>query len=339
MFTVRDVITEALARANLVNRRQEAPGNMLENALNLLRGIASDYSRHNLLQFLRRELVLPDQIIDEDHYILSDQYVMGVNFFIVHDIEELPPVEEALTLYHPLGYDGDRSTFSLYNPGGDIVWRRMNWQTKEQAMAHLTGDLGERAIKEFIPGGWKDKLILGIIDPEIKDDYVDVVVENLADIKEAYYEHNQLQRDLKLPFVSFEDFYNGGYGENVYTWQHISDTKVELRFTPRFTEYARSGKIRVIYNLAYAIDLDTTMKIPDIYEELFVTALTYKLAVRFPRLDPAHTERLKTTLDEIEHSVMTPTRANKMILRETGNSNNTLWSLDQLNSGSFIFPA
>jgi hypothetical protein len=213
-------------------------------------------------------------------------------------------------------------------------WETVTYNDPTEAVNHLNG-----AIVKIVQGGWKDKLILGTVDPDIKDDYVDVVVENLADIKEAYYENNQLQRDVQLPFVSFEDFYNGGYGDSVYTWQQISDRKVELRFTPRYTQYARSGKTKIIYNLSYKIDLDSELKVPDIYEELFITALTYKLAVEFPRLDEAHTQRLQNELKAIEDSIKTPTRANKMVLRDAGTTNNGLWNLAQLQSGAFIYPS
>ena len=55
MITVRSIITEALSRANLVSRRQQAPADMFETAYQLLKGIAKRYSDDNLLQFLVSE--------------------------------------------------------------------------------------------------------------------------------------------------------------------------------------------------------------------------------------------------------------------------------------------
>jgi len=334
-FTVRSVITEALARANLVNRRQEAPGQMVETSFRLLKGIAADYSRHNLLQFLRRELVLPEAIDPNPHYILSPNYFMGVNFWIVPTGTVPSVTPSAGYMESALAWDGKCEVSHIETVSAGVgEWETVTYNDPTEAVNHLNG-----AIVKIVQGGWKDKLILGTVDPDIKDDYVDVVVENLADIKEAYYENNQLQRDVQLPFVSFEDFYNGGYGDSVYTWQQISDRKVELRFTPRYTQYARSGKTKIIYNLSYKIDLDSELKVPDIYEELFITALTYKLAVEFPRLDEAHTQRLQNELKAIEDSIKTPTRANKMVLRDAGTTNNGLWNLAQLQSGAFIYPS
>lgn len=257
-FTVKDVIIEALARSNLVSRRQPAPGNMVENAFQLLKGIAADYSSHNLLQFLRREL-----------NIASD---------------------------------------------------------------------------EWYPIPMKSDLILGTLDPEIPDDYVDVQVDKLEKITELYWKRSldpMANADMNLDFVSFEDFNKPEFGIYIYTWQPISDTKVALKLKPRFVNMLRGNSkyISLIYNVKYEMELNSVLKIPDIYKELFTCALTYKLAVAFPRLSPEHTERLKNTLKEIEDSIKTPTRANKFIRRTSICYDNKLVNSAQLNSGSFIFPA
>lgn len=55
MISVRDIITEALSRSNLVSRRQQAPADMFESAYQFLKGIAKKYSDDNLLQFLVAE--------------------------------------------------------------------------------------------------------------------------------------------------------------------------------------------------------------------------------------------------------------------------------------------
>lgn len=54
--SIRDIITEGLSRANIVNRKQPVPATMAESALRLLKGIAAKFSNDNLLQFLRREV-------------------------------------------------------------------------------------------------------------------------------------------------------------------------------------------------------------------------------------------------------------------------------------------
>ena len=68
MVTVRSIIVEALARANLVSRRQTAPADMTESAFRLLRGIASRYSNDNLLQFL---------VCEVTHDLDAREFVIG----------------------------------------------------------------------------------------------------------------------------------------------------------------------------------------------------------------------------------------------------------------------
>lgn len=51
MIAIRDIITEALSRANIVPRRQAAPGAMVETAFRALKGIISRYNNDNLLAF------------------------------------------------------------------------------------------------------------------------------------------------------------------------------------------------------------------------------------------------------------------------------------------------
>lgn len=335
MFTVRDVITEALARANLVNRRQEAPGQMVESAFKLLKGIASDYSKHNLLQFLRREVVIPSDCIQTPQYILGNGYKEGVNFWFI-DNGQTGVLPEATAERFEMGCEGwDRGGTHVYkivqNGPFAYAWQATNYANAEEAMQHLNG-----AIAKVIDSSQlKTSTLIGTVDPEIDGDYVDCVCDNIANVTEAYLVTNDRMQELPLNYVSLEDFYNAGYGNLVYTWQFISDRKLEFKVKPQVLY--RHQDIRLVYNVAYSIDLNSKLKIPDIYEELFTVALTYKLAVEFPRLDPTHTQRLKDTLTEIENSIKTPTRASKMIIREAG-QNETLTDVSVLSSGAFIFP-
>jgi len=68
MVTTRSIITEALNRSNLVSRRQSPPADMVETSFRLLRGIAAQYSKDNLLQFLVAEC---------DHDLDRNEFVIG----------------------------------------------------------------------------------------------------------------------------------------------------------------------------------------------------------------------------------------------------------------------
>ena len=336
MFTIRDVITEALARSSLVSRSQPAPGNMVESAYRLLKGIASDYSKHNLLQFLRREVDLNEMVIKEDQYVLGNGYVEGVDFWFVES-GETPPFPPANVWDRARAWNKDREVWKMVGNGaGTTKWQREVYPDQKNAMATLNG-----AVERIVPGGIQPVMRLGEIDNDLPNDWVQVPVENIACIKEVYWDRTNdpmANAAIPLQFVSFEDFNNGAYGDYIYTYQEITDTKVEIKFKPRFVASLGQYKnLKVIYNVKYEFNLDSTLRIPDIYQELFTAALTYALACEFPRLSPEHTERLKNTMKDLENSVKTPTRANKFVTREpyTGNG---LYSMQQLDSGSFLFP-
>ena len=84
MVTVRSIITEALARANLVSRRQSAPADMTESAFRLLRGIASKYSNDNLLQFIVSEVT---HDLDSREFVLGEVEEGAESEYLPVDIE------------------------------------------------------------------------------------------------------------------------------------------------------------------------------------------------------------------------------------------------------------
>jgi len=335
MFTIRDVITEALARSSLVSRRQPAPGNMVESAYRLLLGIASDYSKHNLLQFLRREVDLTETVIQEDQYILGNGYVEGVDFWFT-ETGVTPPFPSAGAWDRARAWNKDCEVWTMTNIGPGVAeWQCTTYPSQKAAMAHLNG-----AVERIVPGGLQPIMRIGEIDNDLPNDWIQVHADNVESIKEVYWDCSQNEyanTAVPVQFVSYEDFNNGAYGDYVYTCQEISDTKIEIRFKPRFIAMARSGRLIAVYNVKYEFNLDSVMRIPDVYKELFIAALTYALACEFPRLSPEHTERLKTTMRDIENSIKTPTRANKFVTREpvVGNS---LCTPEQLLSGSFLYP-
>ena len=73
--------------------------------------------------------------------------------------------------------------------------------------------------------------------------------------------------------------------------------------------------LKVNYNRKWNVTLDTELRVPEQYEELFIASLTHALAVAFPRLNNEQVALLKNQLDEIEKNVKTSTRAIKYISR------------------------
>lgn len=338
-FTVRDVITEALARSNLCSRRQQPNGALVENAERLLQGIAADYSNHNLLQFLRKEVKFPE-CCNEEQYIIGNGYRLNMNFWFIYDgnTEVLPEADYVAFRdhYEAWDYGGTQVYTVVESEPNQYTWKTTSYPNKETAINMCD------AIVKVVPPGIHPVNIIGEVDPEIEGDWVNAHIDNIASITQLYWDRStdpMANASVNLEFVSFEDFNNSAYGIYIYTWQHISDNKIELKLHPRFLAMLNgtANSLTMTYNVKYEFDLNSVLKIPDIYKELFVCALTYKLACEYPRLSPEHTERLRLTMVDIENSIKTPTRANKMIKRVNACYNGMLQTPEQLCSGAFIW--
>lgn len=341
MWTIRDVISEALARSNVVGRRQiqNAPGDKIQDALDILRDIAADFTTKNLLQWLQGAVEInPNK---PEQYVVSNGYIEGTDFwFVSSDGSDVPPVPSAGVWDRARCWDKENSVWDIYTPPGQAgigVWRRTNYANKQTAIGHLNG-----AIK-VIPAGLQTETILGTVEPGISGDYVDFEVEGLDRIIGVYFDLYNLNAsgDMSqaLKYVSYEDFWSGTWGSYVYTWQAISDTKVKLWLKQDMVNQLRgkSYGMKVIYNKAWHFELDDEVRAPDIYRSLFLSALTYRLAVRWPRLDPAHTERLRLELEDRIANLSSKTRAQKYVTRDPEPSYRRKLTMGELMSGSFIF--
>ena len=346
MWTIRDIISEALARANIVGRRQvqHAPGDKVMDALDILRDIAADFTSKNLLQWLQETVEVKPNMPPQ--YVVGGEYTEGVNFWFVENgaYGMLPTATAGLYAQQAHGWDVEANviySISRIGHSDNWTWTSQTFSNVDECVAHLNN-----AIK-VIPGGLRTEVILGEVDPDetVNYDYVDVVCKGLDKIVAVYYEltNPDANGDYSYPleFVSYEDFWNGGWGPNVYTWQPISDRKVKLYIKQSMVSQlaGQSYGMKVIFNKAWQFDLDSVVKAPDVYRSLFLSALTYRLAERFPRLDPAHTHRLKEEMEDRIATVSSKTRALKYISREGVCTDHRLVRPSQLASGSFIYGA
>lgn len=224
MITVRNILNEALCRANLVSRRQSAPADMMESAFRLFKGIAAKYSNDNLLQFL---------VADVEHELDRDEFVMG-------------------------------------ETDGTSNYREVNIYAKDV----------QRINKVY----WR----ASSGSPEDRYNFIELL------------------------YASPTDFDSYPVGSAVYTAQPINDLQTIIKTKmPVDTNLT----LKVNYNRKWSISLDTELRVPEQYEELFIASLTHALAVAFPRLNNEQVALLKSQLDEIEKNVKTSTRATKYISR------------------------
>ena len=167
----------------------------------------------------------------------------------------------------------------------------------------------------------KDEFVMGETDGTDNYRDVDIFAKDVQRINKVYWRASSGSPEdrynfIELLYASPTDFDSYPVGSAVYTAQPINDLQIIIKTKmPIDTNLT----LKVNYNRKWSISLDTELRVPEQYEELFIASLTHALAVAFPRLNNEQVALLKNQLDEIEKNVKTSTRATKYISRSPGN--------------------
>ena len=306
---IRTIITEALSRANIVPRRQPAPGDLVQSAYNLLQGAINQYNNDNYLAFTQRQISLPCKklihIYDEDDTMLSDtekvfKTVSEMNAYV-------PSVEEAV----------------------EDVWAMV--MTDKNTVYHIVETLGAYH--------W---------EPMSEVDEFDIRYQDMKRYIESYHIHvkgvaklNTLMiaiptagaEAVKLAFVPRSDF--DRYYRNELAWTFTQMSEGEWLIETKSYALAGANKLRLDYNEAVRFNLDTDLRVPDAYLELLTVALTYKLAIKYPRMDDSKVTQLASELQTMIDNVSTPKADVKLVKRDSYDVNDyTYWGVV---SGRFLY--
>lgn len=287
---VRSIITEALSRSNVVPRRQPAPGDLMLSAYNLLQGIVGKFNNDNFLAFTQMGLSLPSkQLI---HIYGKDNTMLGDYNYVFNDMSEM-------TSYVP-------SVEEKQNDAWAVV------RTNPQQVYGVVETMGAYH--------WEPIEVDGF-DPRYQQilQYVKayhVHVDGVSKLNTLYVDRAQPYGMLKLNFVPHADFDSYANSDLLWTFKELAQGEWIIRTKPYLASSAT--KFKLDYNRAVEFDLDTDLRIPDAYVELLTVALTYKLAVAYPRMDDAQVERLKTELGDMINNVKVPKADTKQVLRDDG---------------------
>lgn len=301
MIKIRDILIEALDRANIVPRRQAARGDIVETAYRELQGIVKKYNNDNFLSFTQNEAVIDVKtqnihIYDDDDSVVSKLKFFyegwNVNFLNGKVIDEVPePSEELLNSDYIVIAEDFLSYRKVERQGSAdgivYTWGNYTVSTPSNRLIQL------------------QKFILDTTNVHIKD---------VAKISAIHFA-NKSQQDIselsfvKCNFVPFTDF------DNVYDcFAYTFIEKSENEWILKMKSYPTT--VKMIYNESLEFDLNSELYIPDAYAELLIVALTHRLALRFPRLDSEQMERLKLDLISMQNNVKTPKADAKYIYRE-----------------------
>lgn len=286
-MTVRDLIVNAMAEARLVNRSQPIPGNLFVDAYSLFKKRFDQYSNTNYLSFIRKEINFKPMETSKSSktvlgtYVLNDNYVEGTNFF--YRTTDLPDAVVGMR-----AWDKDCTVGEVTTYAGDVIWKITTYENKETAIARI------KDCFDVIP---------------------DIEVTNLQEVVRCYVRPFNSTNDnawREIKFIAYEDFYDYGYSNEVYSVLPTDDEHVTIMLKEPYLNY----EVKVIYNEAYEFGPDDELNIPRQFISLFTAALVYDLAIQFPRLSDTTVALLKGRLDELEENVRRSSSVNKFIGRD-----------------------
>lgn len=290
---VRAIIEEALHRVNLVPKKQPAGGMFLDAGFRMLKGLVSRYNNDNYLAFTQNSLDLPPR---RDIHIYEDVDSMaGENnrYFdttaILIDPENYPTAEDYDASVWAMARSDTSVVYSVINPGPGVYrWLR-----------HPNPD-------EFSPRYQQMKRYAEAYHvqvPEVaKLNTLMVVINGTTD---SCY---------KLDFLPREEFDRFVRNDPLWTWVPLAEGEWFISVKPYVSNTA--NRLRLNYNRALRFEMDTDLRVPDAYNELLITALSYSLALEYPRLDESHMQRLKDELGTMLSNVATPKADAKQVLRD-----------------------
>lgn len=290
-MNVREIIREATVRINLVPRRQAVPGDILESAFRLLKGVVNKYNYDNLLSFTQNSVDSPlaeyTHIYDETDYLKGDN---NMYFATVEELEAYTPSEEDYdNNVMAMVYGSDQTVYSVVQvgtPAGNVyVWAAHDIILPEN-----------QRIQQM-------KLYMRCRHLNVK---------NVAKINSIYLESGNLHYELRfVPANKFDAYTNDS---DVYTVVQKSEGEWLVRVKPYVATLGY--KMSINFNEGIEFDLDDDLFIPDNYTELLIVALAHKLALQYPRLDDTQMSRLETEVKVLVDNVRTPKAITREVKRE-----------------------
>ena len=291
--SVREVIVEAATRVNLAPQRNPYPG-VVENAFRLLKGIISKYNNDNLLVWTQNSVIVPKSnlihIYDESDYLKGEHNLYFDN-------------ERELNSYKLSEEDYENNTWAIVKEAPNVVYSVIRITTPAvqfQWLPHVVNEPYSQRYQEM----------------KRYESMTHVQVRDVAKINSIYVINNtneQYREHYKLDFVNHTDYDKFSNTSRVYTYTPKSEGEWLIEVKPYI--YSGAHRLKINYNEAFNIDLNTDLYIPDNYVELLIVALAHKLALMYPRLDEAQMNRLQQEVQVLCDNIRTPRSEDRLLLR------------------------
>ena len=312
MNNVREIIKEACCRVNITPRRQAVPGDIMENAYRLLKGLVAKYNSDNLLAWTQNSIILQNHelihIFDESDVLKGE---FNKYFNTLDELNSYALTEE----------DYDNNVWAIVK-GQNGYWTPLP-HSGSYLWSYNTNVENNQRYQEM----------------RAYESMEHVQVRDVAKIDSLYLISNTNQpyrEHYKLEFASHSDFDKYINTANVFTYTQKSEGEWLIQLKPNVAK--QNYRLKLNYNEAMEFDLDSDLYIPDNYVELLIVALAHKLALQYPRLDDAQMNRLENEVRVLVDNVRTPRSSDRMLERSDyfADSNFTLSQYDLMGGYGFI---
>lgn len=318
MNNVRDIIKEACCRVNITPRRQAVPGDIMENAYRLLKGIVAKYNSDNLLAWTQNNIILQNHelihIFDESDVLKGEHNLYFANADELHNYE----VTED---------DYNNDVWAILTDHPTALYRVMPVGTPSGTVYTWYGF----QVKEPYPQRYQEmKRYESMEHVQVRDVAKIDSLYLISNTNQPYREH------YKLEFASHSDFDKYINTANVFTYTQKSEGEWLIQLKPNVAK--QNYRLKLNYNEAMEFDLDSDLYIPDNYVELLIVALAHKLALQYPRLDDAQMTRLENEVRVLVDNVRTPKASDRILQRDSyfSDGNFTLSQYDLMGGYGFI---
>lgn len=290
---VRTIITEACTRCNLVPRRQAVPGDIVENAYRLLKGIVAKYNSDNLLCWTQKSVVIPKSTL-------------------IHIYDETDVLKGENNLYFDTVAEMNSYVFDLNEI--DKLWCIVKdvpntyYTVQVETSNPLTFATIPHEVPVVVPQRYQEMLeYQNMLHFQVRDVAKINSIYVISNTNEPYKEY------YKLDFINHTDFDRYSRTSRVYTYTQKSEGEWLLNVKPLY--YPDNHRLKITYNESMQFDIDSDLFIPENYIELLIVALAHKLALMYPRLDEAQMNRLENEVRVLVDNVRTPKAEDRVLLR------------------------
>lgn len=157
----------------------------------------------------------------------------------------------------------------------------------------------------------KESMIIGedyLVDGEVII-ATDVVMPKFTKINKVYNRSTgSNDYPVEMSFVSDEEFEGYPNTADYYSWLQVDDIQGKILFKPT----AIGNAISVHYNEAFDINLDSEVRLPDIYRQLWTLGLVVEIMKDWPKTDNTQLTVYQSSYTTLKNSLTAKMAENKV---------------------------